>query len=215
MTAQGTECAGFLGGAAAAAHLLAEPAVAGSWDQPSALPEFPVSGLAGHLARQVLMVPVLLAGGAPAGEPVSVLEHYARVPWAGAGLDHEVNAAVRRSGQEAAACGPAELASRTGEAVTQLRRSLPAEPADRLLPVPGGTWLLALPGFLLTRLVEIVVHADDLAVSAGIPGPPMPPEATDAVLVLLTRLAARRHGPAAVLRALCRAERAPATIAAF
>ena len=37
----------------------------------------------------------------------------------------------------------------------------------------------------------------------------------DAVLALLTRLAARRHGPAAVLRALSRAERAPATIAAI
>jgi hypothetical protein len=40
-------------------------------------------------------------------------------------------------------------------------------------------------------------------------------QATDTVLTLLTRLAARRHGPAAVLRALSRAERAPATIAAF
>jgi hypothetical protein len=35
------------------------------------------------------------------------------------------------------------------------------------------------------------------------------------VVVLHARLAVRRHGPDAVVRALSRAERAPATIAAF
>ena len=40
-------------------------------------------------------------------------------------------------------------------------------------------------------------------------------EVSDHALALLTRLAARRHGTAAVLRALSRQERAPATIAAF
>jgi hypothetical protein len=39
--------------------------------------------------------------------------------------------------------------------------------------------------------------------------------AADAVLVLLTRLAARRHGTPAVPCALSRSERAPATIAAL
>jgi hypothetical protein len=43
----------------------------------------------------------------------------------------------------------------------------------------------------------------------------MPPQVTDTVLVLLTRLATHLHRPHAVLRALSRAERAPATIAAF
>jgi hypothetical protein len=37
----------------------------------------------------------------------------------------------------------------------------------------------------------------------------------DPVFALLTRLAVRRHGPTALLRALSRSERAPATIAAF
>jgi hypothetical protein len=35
------------------------------------------------------------------------------------------------------------------------------------------------------------------------------------VIDLLARLAVRRHGPTAVLRALSRAERAPGTISAF
>jgi len=210
------EAQAFLDSAAAAAALLADPAVASAWEAPSALSRFTVGGLAGHLARQVIMVPELLAADPrPAGQRVCLLDHYARAPWVGAGVDAEINVAVRRSGEAAAACGAVELARRTGSAVGQLRGRLPAEPADRLVQVPGAPWLLSLSDFLLTRLVEIVIHADDLAVSAGIDGPPLPRPATDTVLALLVRLAARRHGPAAVLRALSRAERAPATIAAI
>jgi len=38
---------------------------------------------------------------------------------------------------------------------------------------------------------------------------------TDTVVALLARLAVRRHGPVAVIRSLSRAERAPASVAAF
>jgi len=81
--------------------------------------------------------------------------------------------------------------------------------------VPWGPWALSLDDFLTTRLLEIAVHCDDLAVSVGVPTPPLDPPALDPVLALLTRLAVRRHGQAAVLRAFSRAERAPATIAAI
>ena len=47
----------FLLAAGSAARLLAEPAVAGRWADPSALPECRVSGLAGHLGLQVRYVP--------------------------------------------------------------------------------------------------------------------------------------------------------------
>jgi hypothetical protein len=59
------------------------------------------------------------------------------------------------------------------------------------------------------------VHADDLAVSVGMATPALPAAVLDPVFELLTRLAVRRHGPTAVLRALSRAERAPDTISAF
>jgi hypothetical protein len=57
------------------------------------------------------------------------------------------------------------------------------------------------------------VHADDLAVSVGVPTPGFPPQVEDWVVGLLSRLAMDRHGANAVIRALSRAERAPATIA--
>jgi hypothetical protein len=106
----------YLGSAAIAVALLADPAVAAAWDQPSALAEFTVRGLAGHLARQVIVVRELLAAEPPAGEGVSLLDHYARAQWVGASLDHEANVMARRSGEAAAAGGAAELVRGTAAA---------------------------------------------------------------------------------------------------
>lgn len=201
--------------AAAAVTLLREPAVAAAWDQPSALPHWLVSGLAGHLARQVTTVPMVL--GRPAGDqpPITLLDHYARVSWLGNEPEHEANVAIRRDSDQAAADGPAVLAARAATALEALRRTLPAEPADRVVYLPWGPWPLLLDDFLVTRMMEIAVHGDDLACSTGVPPAELPPGVTGPVLALLSELAVRRHGFPAVLRALSRAERAPSTIAAF
>jgi hypothetical protein len=205
----------FLQAAASADALLRDPAVAVSWDSASALPEFSVAGLAGHLARQVLAVPRVLEQPAPADQPVSLLDHYARVSWIGADLDDEANVEIRRGGEDEAGDGAAVLAARTGAAVEALRSALPAEPAGRLVRPSWVSWTLTLDDFLITRMMEIAVHSDDLAASVGVATPPLPPAVLDPVLDLLTRLAVRRHGPTAVLRALSRSERAPAAISAF
>ena len=205
----------YLQAAMSAAALLDDPAVAASWHAASALPEFSVAGLAGHLARQVVAVPRVLGQPVLAGQPATLLDHYARVPWVGAALDDEANAGIRRGGEDEAADGAAALAARIGVAVDVLRTALPAESADRLVQPSWVTWTLTLDDFLITRMMEIAVHSDDLALSVGIATPPLPPPVLDPVLVLLTGLAARRHGPTALLRALSRSERAPATIAAF
>jgi hypothetical protein len=63
--------------------------------------------------------------------------------------------------------------------------------------------------------MEIAVHGDDLAVSVDVPTPAFPDEVFAPVVALLTGLAARRHGQAALLRALSRSERAPATVSAL
>ena len=205
----------YLQAAASAAALLDDPAVAAAWDAASALPEFSVAGLAGHLARQVVAVPRVLGQPVPAEQPTALLDHYARVPWVGAALDNEANVDIRRGGEDEAANGAAALAARIGVAVDALRTALPAEPADRLVHPAWVSWTLTLDDFLITRMMEIAVHSDDLALSVGIATPPLPPAVLDPVLTLLTGLAVRRHGPTAVLRALSRSERAPATIAAF
>lgn len=208
----------YLDAAGAAATFLAGQEVAAVWDRPSALPEFGVGGLAGHLARQITQVPVLLAladEGATAGrETISALDHYGRITWVGAPLDAEVNVSIRQESDDEAAAGPADLAKRTADAVAELRDSLAGRPGDSRVFLPHAGWCLTLDGYLTTRLLEIVIHADDLAVSTGAPFP-LPAAATDLVLTLLTRIAARRHGPEAVLRAFARRERAPETIVVF
>jgi hypothetical protein len=205
----------YLRAAEAAAALIGEPAVAQAWERPSALPEFSVGGLAGHLATQITFVPTTLAEPPMDGPPVPLLGHYERVTWIGADLDAEINVAIRKGGETTAAAGPAALQSSLSSAISTLREALPAQPPNRLVHPPAGPWPLRLDDFLITRMMEIAVHSDDLACSVDRPTPDFPPEVLDPVLALLSSLAVRRHGQVAVLRALSRAERAPATITAF
>jgi len=205
----------FLSVARSAAGLLRASAVAAAWSEPSALVKFSVGGLAGHLAYQVLGVRKALADPVPQEPIISLLEHYGRVGWVGADLEEEINVRIRHGGEQAAAEGPVALAARVDAAIEELTGSL-ATAADRPVRIPlWGPWSLLLDDLLVTRMMELAVHSDDLAVSVGIATPALPERAVDTVIELLSRLAVRRHGPTAVLRALSRAERAPATVAAF
>jgi uncharacterized protein (TIGR03083 family) len=205
----------YLAVADAAAALLSDPSVADAWDKPSALTGYAVSGLAGHLAGQVNVVAKALAGPDPSTEPISLLEYFLQARWLDADHDSEVHVRIRASGAEYAAVGPRALAAQTAEVLDQLRHDLPDQPQRRVVQFPWGPPSLSLDDLLANRMMELVVHLDDLAVSVGVPTPGLPVAATDTVIGILATLAARRHGPAPVYRALTRAERAPATIAAF
>jgi hypothetical protein len=205
----------FLAAARSAADLLREPAVAGAWSEPSALAELSVGGLAGHLAYQILAIPHVLSSPQPREATISLLEHYQRVVWIGAPLDHEFNVGIRQGGEQAAADGPEALATQVDTAVAELTTGLASAEARPVRIPLWGPWSLQLDDLLITRMMEIAVHSDDLAVSVGIPTPKLPDSAVHTVIDLLSRLAVRRHGPTSVLRALSRAERAPDSIAAF
>ena len=91
-------------------------------------------------------------------------------------------------------------------------------PSAESRPVRRPTWdgfAISLDDFITSRILELVVHCDDLAYSVDIPTPVFPAAAVETVVDLLTRIAVRRHGAVDVLRALSRAERAPASIAAL
>jgi uncharacterized protein (TIGR03083 family) len=203
----------FLPVAGTAAALLRDPAVSARWSEPSALADFSVAGLARHLANQITRTVSLLAS-APGGSAIPVLEHYTRNTWVTSGVEGATNVQIRRQGeQDAAGTTPQALAAEVDGAVAELRRILPAEPAGRVVDL--GDWGLTVDDFLLTRVMELVVHTDDLAVSLGVPTPELPAAATEATIQLLARVAAWRHGPLAVVRALARRERAPESIAAL
>ncbi|MEZ0110775.1 hypothetical protein ABH920_004790 [Catenulispora sp. EB89] len=207
----------YLAAAEAAANLLAHPAVAQAWDEPSALAGYTVSGLAGHLAGQVNVVAKVLDGSDldPATEPVAALDHLLNARWLNAEPDGEVHLTIRASGAQYAEVGPKLLAEQTADVLDRLRRDLPGQPERRLVQFPWGPPALLLDDLLLNRMMELVVHLDDLAVSVAVPAPGLPVAATDAVIGLLAAVAARKHGPGALIRALSRAERASGSITAF
>jgi len=204
--------AAYLTAASSALSLLTEPAVTATWSLPSALPELTVGGLAAHLAYQVSSVPTILAAPPATDTPlVSLREYYERAAWRGAAPDTEINRGIRASADELASQGPEAVAAAVAAAIEQLSDALPGAPDDR--PVPSRA--LRLDDFLVTRMMEIAVHSDDLAVSADLPTPELPFDVLEPVLSLLIGLSVGRHGQAAVIRALARVERAPATINAL
>jgi hypothetical protein len=195
--------------------LLGEPEVADAWEEPSALAEMTVGALAGHLAYQIFSVSSALEEPASEVAPIPLLEHYARAAWLGAPLDSKANVGIRTRALTVASGGPESLSERASAAVAQQRTNLAERTADLPVFLPQTGWALTLDDFLTTRLLELAVHMDDLCFSVELDTPQLPDAAFDPVLILLARLAARRHGQAALLRALARAERAPTAINAI
>jgi hypothetical protein len=204
----------FLDTAEVASGLLRSPVLAERWERPSALDRFRVGGLAGHLARAVLNVERWLAQPPSADRPpVDAVAYFLAGVGPAPRLDDAVPLRIRELGEQEAAGGPGALAEAFDAARTRLAARLPTMPPDR--PVGMFGQVLRLDQCLLTRLVELVVHLDDLAVSVEVPTPSVPAEATAAVTDCLTRIAVARHGFLPVLRALARRERSTGRIAAF
>lgn len=195
-------------------RLLHRAELARQWTEPSALVEFRISGLAGHLARAAFTVETALAVDEPAGTPVDAVTYYLAGDDIDGGPQHPISQRIRERGEESAGAGAAELASRFDAAGLRLARALPREPADRLV-LAFGKQIMRLDDYLLTRIIEMAVHVDDLAVSLGVPTPPLPQQAAEAALTTLTLIAARRRGPLPVLRALSRRERFGGNASAF
>lgn len=205
----------YLAAAAPAIDLVDLPQVGTAWSERSALTDWTVGGLAAHLLGQVFSVTSALAAPVDGAETVSLLAHYAQVPWRGVALDEPANVRIRSGGAENAEAGQVPLVDRARAELAALAAVLPGLAGDRVVRAPWNPWALTLDDFLTTRLMEIAVHSDDLAVSVGVAPPALPEAVHRAVRHLLVDLSAQRHGDTAVLRALARAERAPASIAAL
>jgi uncharacterized protein (TIGR03083 family) len=195
----------FLDAAATAVRLLERPELAGHWAGASVLPEFSVAGLAGHLFRGISTVERYLDEPEPSEAGISAASYFDTVIRS-ADISDPANQAIRARGEEAAADGPAALASDARATLARLTSRLAGEGPERHVRVAGGL-VLTLDEYLRTRVVELVVHADDLAASLGVePVPPQP--ATTAVAIdVLVGVARIRHGDMAVLWALARRER--------
>ena len=206
----------FLSTAEQVEMALGSDAVGIKWEEPSALEGYTVAGLAGHLARGVLTVEKYIDASADdsaddtdaAGYMVAVLDAHDPV-------DSDFHRAVRARSLDTAAGGAAALAAEVGEARKQLSRRLDEEGMGRRIEVLQGV-VVTVEEYLRTRLVELVVHLDDLAVSVGSEsGPDLSQEAYEEVATVLAQLAVRRHGGLDVVRGLARRERHPDAIRAL
>ena len=195
----------FLATGSVAADLIASPEVAVAWDGPSALREFTVRGLAGHLLRATGSVEAYLARPEPSGEPIGPAAYYVQAvdeP----DIDSEIHRAIRQRGEEQAAGGYESVVAEARAVLDRLAQRLEAEPRGRVVRAYKDL-VLTIDDYLVTRLIELVVHVDDLAVSVGLPLPELPAEATGLAIGALVEAARLKHGDVAVLRALARRER--------
>jgi len=182
------------------------------FEGPSALAEFSVRGLIGHLRRAMTMVDGYLDRPPPASGPgatvenVSAAAYFASVLPADDDLDSDFHRGIRQRAMEAAPDRPEDFSREWAETASSLITRLEDEPADRLVQVFGGV-VLTLDEYLVTRVVELVVHADDLATSLGVDPPGLPTAATGLVISTLVEVARIRHGDVAIVRALSRRER--------
>lgn len=187
------------------ASLLKLDAVGRRWDEPSALEHFSVRGLAGHLVRATGSVGAYLDRPEPSGPPISAAEYYAAAVDS-ADLQSDLHVAVRAKGEAEAAEGHAALVAKLDAMIDGLQERLEAESPTRRVEVFKGL-VLTLDDYLVTRLIEQLVHSDDLAVSLGVEAPELPAAAVDLAVACLVGVARVRHGDLAVLRGLTRRER--------
>ena len=181
-------------------------AAADRWEADSALDRMTVGDLAAHAARAVSTAVTYLDADEPVG-PVDVdaVGYFLAVDGLGDPTS-DTNAGIRRRAASEAAFGSDAVAGELRSNIAKLERLLRVVSAERTVAVFDGL-VITLDDYLVTRLVEIIVHADDLTASLGLPDAEFPERATDLVVETLVGIARRRHGDLAVVRALTRRER--------
>lgn len=195
----------FLDTSRRALDLVTLPVVAERWDDASALERFSVRGLVGHLLRATGSVEAYLDRGTPAGPAIDAPTYYAQAVDV-SDIDSDLHRAVRARGEEAAAGGHDAVVEAWRSLLNRLESRLLREAPGRLVEVFKGL-VLPLDDYLITRLVELVVHTDDVATSVGTDAPELPERAFSEAIGCLVAVARLRHGDIAVTRALTRRER--------
>ena len=157
--------------------LVAAPAVAAAWERESALPGMTVGGSPGTWSAS------RSARSSSSGScrcrrwrRSSLTDYYARVDWLDTGRDDPENTSIRDDFNEMAGPGHADSVAVLEKARAELGPAIAA--AAPTTYVPWQDCALRTDDFLVCRLLEIVVHADDLAVSVGHPHPRSPPRSS-------------------------------------
>jgi len=187
-----------------AADLMSRPSVATGWDEPSALEGMTVGGLAAHLVRAAGATLAYLdrtpCDAKPNGDLLTPITYFH------AAVDSPIHEQIKDVSANESAIGHEATAAKCRDLAEQLRQRLAGEPPDRLIGALGGR-MLTLDDFCRTRLIEVLLHLDDLAVSVGESRPETDPKGVAIVVDIIEGIARHLHGDWQVLYALARSER--------
>lgn len=189
--------------------ILSRTEVAASWEDPSSVASYTVGGVAAHAVHSVLWLQQLLEDAEPIGlRRVTVGEFFGLNRVEEDGID-PFAMRLRSAAEAFAQTGPVVVAAACTGSRDELVGLLGSAPANRAVPVvrvPGGQ--VALSDYLRTRVLEVIVHGDDVVTSVPslyVADPP--PETIGVCLEVCMELARARVGDLACLRAFTRAER--------
>ena len=183
---------------------LADDAVAEAWETDSILPEMTVGDVGGHLLAVLIMFDRRYDVPTPADiVPVDPVGGYAEVRLADpSDLDRPPFRVPREGGRRVSARGHAAVVAQFADTLARLDARLRADGPDRPILVGDGTVPMTLRAFTTTRIVELVVHADDLAESVGGAIPPLSDDAAAIVIDHFVLAVRHRVGDATTIRAL-------------
>ena len=204
----------FLEAARVAVRLMEESSVLERWEEPSVLAGYSVGGLAAHLGRAVSTPSGYLDQEAVDEPAISdAADYFLEALGDHDPVDSDLHRAVRQRSDDMAASGPLSVLDATRSALQTLSGRLEVEPEDRAVAVFGGM-SMSLDDYLETRIVELVIHADDLVASCpGLDLDVVPDAAWAVARRVVAEVAARRAGDRQFVLGLSRAERAQRPLA--
>ncbi len=191
--------------------MLGRAEVVAAWGAPSAVARYTVGGVAAHDVQGVVWLEQLLEDAEPVGgRTVELGEFYGMNRVDGEAVEDPLADSLRETAEGLATTGAPAVAAGCAVARRELVGLLGGASAGRAVPVlrvSGGR--VALSDYLRTRVLEVVVHGDDVACSVGgleVPDPPA--TSVEVCLGVCLELAEARVGALGALRAFTRAERA-------
>jgi len=190
----------------AAAELMSRPVVGEKWDEPSALDGMTVGSLSAHLVRAAGATLAYLDRTDPATGPDDEL--LTPITYFHAAVDSPIHEQIKHVSSSEAEIGHEAMVAQCRGIADQMVERFAEEPHDRLVGALGGR-MLTLDDFCRTRMIEVLLHLDDLAVSVGEERPETDPEGAAIVIDITLGIARHLNGDWGVLYALTRGERSP------
>jgi len=190
--------------------ILSRAEVVESWGQPSAVEHYSIGGVAAHAVHGVLWLEQVLKDAEPVGlKRVKIPDYMGLNRVDGEHVD-PFGASLLSAAEVFAETGAHIVAAALTVSRNELATLLEAAPASRAVPVFRVTGACApLSEYLQTRVLEAIVHGDDVASSVPdlqVPDPPS--RAVTTCLDVCLEMARARVGDLDALRAFARVERA-------